>query len=99
MSIIVNSRRVSNRHCSMVTQYGRDGGGESPIVWQCGRSTGFRGGRSASVFPAGLCVPEPTLVFSGPQSPVLYIGVASKGPPGYASLAHRLWVLGSAGVA
>lgn len=67
-------------------------------MWQYGKSTGLRGGRPASVSAsaAGLQVPVPT--HSGPQFPPLYMGVASKGPPGYASLSQRLWVLGCAGI-
>lgn len=65
-------------------------------MWQYGKSTGLRCTRPASVSAAELHVPEPT--HSGPQFPPLYIGVASKGLSGYASLSQRLCVLGSAGL-
>lgn len=55
---------------------------------QRGGSAGLRGKRPASVFAAGLHVPEPTLVPSEPQFPPLYMGVASKG----ALLATLAWL-------
>jgi len=53
-------------------------------VWDLGTEDLF------SFFAAGLHIPKLILVPSEPPFPPLYIDVASKGPPGYPSLAQSL---------